>query len=138
MDKIINITDNNGRNQKDPLVSILCITFNHANFIRNTLEGFLIQKTNFPIEIIIYDDASQDGAQMIIKEYEAHFPSIIKPIYQGENQYSKNVDVGKDFIFPNIKSKYIAICEGDDYWTDPLKLQKQVDFLEKNEEFGLV
>lgn len=130
--------DSKKNNQKEPLVSILCITFNHAAYIRATLDSFLTQKTSFPIEIIIHDDASQDETQAIIKEYEALYPNIIKPIYQKENQYSKKIDFGKEFIFPLIKGKYIATCEGDDYWTDPLKLQKQVDFLEENDEYGLV
>lgn len=135
---LINIFDHELSSSKVPLVSIMCITFNHANFIRETLNGFIIQKTNFPVEIIIHDDASQDGTQDIIKEYEALYPNIIKPIYQSENQYSKKVDFGKEFIFPQIRGKYIATCEGDDYWTDRLKLQKQVDFLEQNNEYGLV
>lgn len=130
--------DSKKNNKKEPFVSIICITFNHVGYITETLNGFLIQQTSFPFEIIIHDDASQDGTQDIIKEYEALYPNIIKPIYQTENQYSKKIDFGKEFIFPLIKGKYIATCEGDDYWTDPLKLQKQVDFLEQNDEYGLV
>ena len=138
MNKIVNLIDFKENNHEQPLVSILCITFNHVDFIRKTLNGFLIQEISFPVEIIIHDDASQDGTQDIIREYEALYPNIIKPIYQEENQYSKKVDFGKEFIFPKIKGKYIATCEGDDYWTDPFKLQKQVDFLEQNTDYGLV
>lgn len=121
-----------------PLVSICCITYNHAPYIRECLDGFMMQKTNFPIEIIINDDASTDGTTDIIKEYEAQHPDIIKPVYQVENQYSKGVrGMFPKFCFPRAQGKYIALCEGDDYWTDPLKLQKQVDFLEANPEYVL-
>ena len=121
-----------------PLVSIMCITFNHKDFIKKTLDGFLIQETSFPVEIIVHDDASTDGTAEIIKKYEDKYPHLIKPIYQTVNQYSRNVDFVKEFISPRIKGKYIAYCEGDDYWTDPLKLQKQVSFLEQNLDYGLV
>lgn len=123
--------------KKDIVVSICCITFNHASFIRECLEGFFMQKCDFEYEILIHDDASTDGTQEIIKEYQEKFPQIIKPIFQTENQYSKgNRSINSKFNFPRAKGKYIAICEGDDYWTDPLKLQKQVDFLEKYIDFG--
>ncbi|MGV8963848.1 MAG: glycosyltransferase [Candidatus Saccharimonadaceae bacterium] len=136
MNELINITES--LNSSDPIVSIVCTAFNQKDFIKDTLEGFLIQQTTFPIEIIIHDDASTDGTTIIIKNYEAKYPYIIKPIYQNENQYSKKVDISKEFIFPQVRGKYIAICEGDDYWIDPLKLQKQVDFLEENNDYGLV
>lgn len=121
-----------------PLVSIVCTTFNQKKFIKDTLDGFLIQKTTFPIEIIVHDDASSDGTSEIIKAYERKYPHLFKPIYQIENQYSKKVNIANKFIFPRIKGKYIATCEGDDYWIDPLKLQKQVDFLEEYKEYALV
>lgn len=112
-------------------LSICCLAYNHAKFIRQALDGFLMQKTNFPFEVLIHDDASTDGTADIIREYEAKYPDIIKPIYQTENQYSKGVDVS--FInFLRIQGEYVALCEGDDYWTDPLKLQKQVDFLDNH------
>lgn len=96
----------------------------------------MMQKTNFPIEIIINDDASTDGTTEIIKEYEARYPDIIKPTYQVENQYSRGIrGMFPKFCFPRAQGKYIALCEGDDYWTDPLKLQKQVDFLEANPDY---
>ena len=115
-----------------PLVSIFCITYNHSSYIRQCLDGFLIQKTNFPFEVLIHDDASTDDTAGIIKEYEAKYPDIIKPIYQVENQYSKGLDINIVYNLPRARGKYIAMCEGDDYWIDPLKLQKQVDFLENN------
>jgi len=120
-----------------PLVSICCITYNHVPFIRQCLDGFIIQKTNFPIEVLINDDASTDGTTNIIKEYEKKYPDIIKPTYQIENQYSKGISSLKENIFPHIQGKYIALCEGDDYWIDENKLQKQVDFMEANEDFSI-
>lgn len=121
-----------------PLVSISCTAYNHEPFIRQTIEGFLIQKTNFSYEILIHDDASTDKTADVIREYEAKYPDIIKPIYQKENQHSKKVRISASFQYPRAKGKYIALCEGDDYWINPFKLQKQVTFLEENEEYGLV
>ena len=121
----------------DIIVSICCITFNHAPYIRECLEGFMMQKTNFAFEILIHDDCSTDGTTEIIKEYESKFPEIIKPLYEEENQWVKGRRGNKEFNFPRAQGKYIALCEGDDYWTDPLKLQKQVDFLEANPDYGM-
>src|SRR5690606_24868156 len=122
-----------------PLVSICCITYNHVKYIRQCLDGFLIQKTNFSYEIIVHDDASTDGTAEIIKEYVKRFPNIFIPICQTENQHSKGIrGVFAKFVFPKSNGKYIAMCEGDDYWTDPLKLQKQVDILESDHGVGIV
>ena len=122
-----------------PLVSICCITYNHALYIRQCLDGFIMQKTNFPIEIIINDDASTDNTVSIIKEYEKKHPDIIKPVYQKENQYSKGIrGMFAQFCFPRTKGKYIALCEGDDYWIDPYKLQEQVDFMENNPSYSMI
>lgn len=116
-----------------PLVSISCITYNHSKFIKECLDGFLMQQANFDFEVLIHDDASTDNTQEIIKAYQEKHPSIIKPILQTENQYSKGVrGINAKFNYSRAQGKYIALCEGDDYWTDPLKLQKQVDFLEAN------
>ena len=120
-----------------PLVSILCATYNQKDFIAQTIEGFLMQKVSFPIEIIIHDDASTDGTAEIVKEYAAKHPDIIKPILQTENQHSKRNPIWKNFIYPAAKGKYYADCEGDDYWTDPNKLQRQVDFLESHTDYSL-
>ena len=121
------------------LVSISCITYNHVDYIKECLEGFLKQECNFGFEILIHDDASKDGTQDIIKEYQQKYPDLIFPILQVENQYSKGVRaISQKFNFPRSRGKYIAICEGDDYWTDPLKLQKQVDILESNQDYGMV
>lgn len=98
----------------------------------------MLQQVNFSFEILIHDDASTDGTDVIIKEYHAKYPECIKPIFQSENQYSKGVrGMMLRFNFPRARGKYIALCEGDDYWTDPSKLQKQVDFLEANEDFSV-
>ena len=119
-------------------VSISCITYNHEPYIRKALDGFLMQKTTFQIEILIHDDASTDGTEEIIREYESKYPDIIKPIYEKENQWVKGRRGSKEFNYPRAQGKYIAICEGDDYWIDPYKLQKQVDFLEENPNCGLM
>lgn len=115
-----------------PRVSICCTAYNHVDYIRQCLDGFVMQKTSFPIEVLIHDDASTDGTQDIIREYADKYPDIIIPIYQTVNQYSKGVKVSLIYNYSRAKGKYIALCEGDDYWTDPYKLQKQVDFLESH------
>lgn len=120
---------------QEPVVSICCLVYNHEPFLRECFEGFVMQKTTFPIEILVHDDASTDHSADIIREYTAKYPDLFKPIYQTENQYSKGVKVSATFQFPRAKGKYIALCEGDDYWTDPYKLQKQVDFLESHPEY---
>lgn len=125
-------------NPENPLVSIHCLVFNHGPYLKNAIEGFLMQETTFPFEILIHDDASTDNSASIIEEYASQYPGLIKPIYQKENQYSRGVDVTYDFQISRALGKYIAICEGDDYWTDPKKLHKQVAFLENNPDFGLV
>lgn len=124
-------------NPEQPLVSILCDTYNHENFIRDTLQGFLNQETNFPFEIIVHDDASTDRTAAIVKEFADQYPLIIKPVFQTVNQYSQKNNFWSDVTFPKAKGKYIALCEGDDYWIDTLKLQKQVDFLENNAEYAI-
>lgn len=122
-----------------PLVSIRCVTYNHEKYIRDALEGFVMQKTNFKFEAIIHDDASTDKTAAIIREYAEKYPDIIKPIFETENQYSKKdgtlARIMNEATHPN--AKYIALCEGDDYWTDPYKLQKQVDFMESHPNFSM-
>ena len=122
---------------KDIIVSICCITYNHEKYIQDTLEGFLAQKVNFKFEILIHDDASTDNTTKIIKEYEKKYPNIIRCIYQTKNQYSKNKKITATYLFPKARGKYIAICEGDDYWSDEKKLQKQVDILQNNKDISL-
>ena len=111
----------------DILVSIICLAYNHGKYIKKTIEGFLEQKTDFRYEIIIHDDCSTDNTRDIIETYRKKYPELIKAIYQDENQYSKKISITRNFIFPILKGKYIAYCEGDDYWCDSTKLQKQVN-----------
>lgn len=118
-------------------VSIVCNTYNHEDYIRSALEGFVMQKTTFPFEVLINDDASTDNTANIIREYEKKYPELIKPIYQIENQYSKGVNITKTFHLPRLKGKYVALCEGDDYWTDQEKLQKQYDAMEAHPELDI-
>ncbi|MCD8082765.1 MAG: glycosyltransferase [Clostridiales bacterium] len=113
------------------LVSVCCITFNQADVIRDALDGFVRQKTDFKYEILIHDDASTDGTADVIREYAERYPDRIFPILQTENQYSRGLtNISGTFNFPRARGRYIAMCEGDDYWTDEYKLQKQADFLE--------
>jgi len=117
------------------LVSICCITYNHEKYIREAIEGFLMQKTNFDYEIIIANDCSPDNTDAIVQEYIHHHPKgkLIKYF-----KHEQNLGMMPNFIFAlkQCTGKYIALCEGDDYWTDPLKLQKQVDFMEANKEYS--
>ncbi len=122
---------------EEVLLTIRCLTYNHEPYIRQCLEGFVMQKTNFRYVAVIHDDASTDGTAEIIREFEKKYPEIIKPIYQKNNLYSKKDGSIGRILNKHMQGKYIAMCEGDDYWVDPLKLQKQVDFLEENEEYGL-
>lgn len=118
-------------NLPEVMVSVYCLTYNHKKYIRDALDGFVSQKTTFQFEVIVHDDASTDGTQEVIREYAEKYPNIIKPIFQKENQYSKGVEFIKTLIWPQMKGRYVAICEGDDYWTDPEKLQLQFDVMEK-------
>lgn len=122
-----------------PLVTICCITYNHAAYIRECLNGFLMQETNFKFEVVIHDDASTDETQSIIKEYCEKYPNVFSPIFQHVNQYSRGIkSIIQTFCVPKFRGKYIAMCEGDDYWIDPYKLQKQVDIMENNPNCSLV
>lgn len=119
------------------MVSICCTTYNQEDYIRDAIESFIMQKADFKYEIIINDDASSDHTAEIVKEYEKKYPNLIKALYQKENQFSQGVDVWYYYNFLPARGKYIAICEGDDFWSDPFKLQKQVDILEKYSECSL-
>jgi glycosyltransferase involved in cell wall biosynthesis len=118
-----------------PLVSIICSAYNHEDYIAEALDGFVMQKTSFPFEIIVHDDASTDKTASIVKDYERKFPELFSNIYQRENQFSKAIGSITKLTYTVAKGKYIALCEGDDYWIDENKLQKQVDFLESNADY---
>lgn len=113
---------------EEPTVSISCCAFNHEAYIETALIGFLIQETSFPFEVLIHDDASKDGTADIIHAYHERYPRIIKPIFQVENQYSKGNKPGR-INHKRALGEFIAVCEGDDCWTDASKLQRQVDAL---------
>ena len=124
--------------ENEPLmVTILCLVYNHESYIRQCLEGFVMQKTNFRFEAIVHDDASTDGTAAIIREYAEKYPDIIKPMCETEKQDSKGDGALGRIMTAHTHGKYVAICEGDDYWIDPLKLQRQVDFLEGYPEYVL-
>lgn len=118
------------------MVSVLCTAFNHEEYIRQALEGMVNQQTDFAYEILINDDKSSDGTAAIIREFEAKYPDKIRAFYQEKNLYSQGVDIYYAVFFPNARGKYTAFCEGDDYWTDPMKLQRQVNFLEAHPEYS--
>ena len=124
---------------EQPIVTVWCLAYNQKDFIRDALEGFVMQKTTFPFEVIVHDDASTDGTTAIVQEYARQYPEIIKPVIETENQWQKG---GLKHIISIMnehhrRGKYIAFCEGDDYWTDPNKLQRQVDFLENNPDYSM-
>ena len=118
------------------MVSVLCTAYNQEAYIARALEGFVTQKTDFAFEVLVNDDKSTDRTADIIREYAEKYPDIIRPFYQTENLYSQDIDIYQKVFFPNARGKYVAYCEGDDYWTDPEKLQIQVDFLESHPEYS--
>ena len=119
------------------MVSVWVLAYNHQKYIREALESFVTQETDFAFEVLINDDVSTDDTKKIISEYAEKYPDIIKPVFQKENQYSKGVRIFTEILLPLSKGKYFAMCEGDDFWTDPHKLQKQVDYLEAHPECSL-
>lgn len=119
------------------MVTAYTLVYNHKNYIRQCLEGLVMQETNFRYECFVHDDASPDGSGEIVKEYAEKYPDKIVAICQTENQYSKHDGSLKRIINEHIHGKYVAICEGDDYWTDPTKLQRQVDFLESHPKYTM-
>ena len=117
----------------EPLVSICCTVYNHEKYLRQCLDSLLSQKTSFPYEIIIHDDASTDNSKQIIEQYRSIYPEIIVFVSQTENKYSQGIRIYKEYIYPLVRGKYIAYCEGDDFWSDENKLQMQYEVLEKKE-----
>lgn len=124
-------------NHDEIVVSIRCLAYNHEKYISQCLDGFLMQETSFPFKIVIHDDASTDATAQIIREYEHAYPALIDAIYETENMYSKGDGSLGRIINPHCTGKYLALCEGDDYWTDPQKLQLQFDALEAHPECSL-
>jgi glycosyltransferase involved in cell wall biosynthesis len=120
---------------KPKMVSVVVACYNHERYIKQCLESLVAQKVNFEFEILVNDDGSLDDSAKIIKAFVLNYPDKFRVIYQKENQYSKGVKPWFHILFPLVQTKYIALCEGDDYWLDPYKLQKQVDFLEANPSF---
>ncbi len=118
-------------------VCIHCLTFNHEPYIERALQGFVMQKTSFPFIAVVIDDCSSDKTASIVRDYEKRYPDIIKAICLEENYHSQKKTKRGFFVPYDQDAKYLAICEGDDYWTDPSKLQKQVDFLETHPDVGL-
>lgn len=115
-------------------VSVVCYTYNQEQYVKSALDGFLNQKVNFTYEIIVHDDASTDGTVDILKEYKERNPDIIRLILEKENQFSKGKDLLQEIVLPYVRGRYLAFCEGDDFWIYEGKLQRQYDFMEANAE----
>ena len=118
----------------DVRVSVICITYNQKKYIRRAIDSMLSQVTEFQFEVIVHDDVSTDGTVAILREYEEKCPEIIRVIYETENQYSKGVDFVAQMVRETARGKYIALCEGDDFWTDDHKLQLQYEVMEAHPE----
>ena len=118
-------------------VTVICLAYNHEAYIRDALEGFVRQRTDFPFEVLVHDDASTDGTAGIIREYAERYPDIIRPVFAAENRHSRGVCIPREILFPLVRGRYVAICEGDDYWTDPYKLSRQVAALEAHPELDI-
>lgn len=117
------------------MVSVVCTAYNHGPYIREALESFVNQKTDFEYEVLVNDDCSTDDTADIIREFAEKYPERIIPFIQEKNLYSQGINIYNHVFYPVARGKYIALCEGDDYWTDPMKLQLQVDFLESHPEY---
>lgn len=118
-------------------LSICCITFNHASFVAQCLDGFLDQRCDFRVEIVIYDDGSADQTATIIREYATRHPTIFRTILMSDNQFSKGVNPYFGYVFPAAQGRYIAVCDGDDFWTDPMKVSRQVSVLDSEPDIAL-
>lgn len=123
--------------KNNPKVTVVCITYNQEKYIGQALDSFLMQKTNFPFEIVVHDDKSTDGTIKILESYQKKYPDIVSLVVEKENQFGKK---SVDFIrqmYSNARGEYVAVCEGDDFWTDENKLQKQVDFLDRKKDYAV-
>lgn len=130
-------------NKITPLVSVVVATYRHARFIAQCLDGIVNQVTKFPIEVIVGEDGSDDGTTELCIQYAEKYPNLIRLFIRDRSLSQYRSVEGNVIRFNGVwnrmsaRGKYIAMCEGDDYWIDPLKLQKQVDFLEANPEYGM-
>lgn len=118
-------------------VTVIVAAYNHEPYIRDCLEGIVRQKTDFAFEAIVHDDASTDGTADIIREYASTYPEIIVPLIEVENQLSRGSQAFEGIALPTIHGRYLAYCEGDDYWFDSGKLQAQFDFMEAHHDYAL-
>lgn len=124
-------------NATEWMVSVLCLTYNHLHLIRQALDGILMQETDFSVEVLVHDDASTDGTSWIMQEYADRYPYVVRAFFQRENQLKKTGIYPIAQLYGEARGRYWALCDGDDYWTDPLKLSKQVAFMEENQEFSI-
>lgn len=124
--------------KEEPVVSVVCLTYNHGKYVKDMLDGLLSQETNFSVEFIIHDDASTDETVQILMEYQKKYPGVFHVIYEKENQWSKGIKITQKIVMPLVRGKYVAFCEGDDFWIDNHKLQEQVDFLENHPDYACV
>lgn len=133
------LNNQNWPEEQIALVYVQVLTYNHVHYIRDCIEGILMQKTTFPVKIIVFDDCSNDGTTEIIRAYSERHPGLFKLFIQPVNTYQKEIrkKAVQEWYEYASTGKYIAKCEGDDYWTDPLKLQKQVDFMEDNLDYQM-
>ena len=119
-----------------PLASVIMITYGHEKYIQKAIEGIFLQKTNFPVELIIANDCSPDNTDELVKEIIKKSPPNIQVRYT-KHEANKGMNLNFIWAYQQVKGKYVAVCEGDDYWTDENKLQKQVDFLEQNLDYSI-
>ena len=115
---------------EDIAVSVMCICYNQVDYVADALDSFLAQETSFPFEILVNDDASTDGTTEVLLDYERRFPERVRVVTHEENQYSKGIYPWGTFLLPRARGRYVALCEGDDFWCDPTKLQRQFDVME--------
>lgn len=122
---------------KDIAVTVIVAAYNQERYIRDCLEGVVRQKTTFAFEALVHDDASTDGTAAIIREYAEAYPGLIIPVIERENQYSRGDKAFDGIDIPSFRGRYLAYCEGDDYWIDTHKLQAQFEFMEAHPDYAL-